>query len=133
MAQTPVPSDAILFKKDAVILFQGDSITDGNRGRTEDPNHIHGHGYVYLIASYLGANFPENNWVFYNRGVSGNTVVRLAERWRTDTLDLHPDVLSIMIGANDFCGVGGETTPEEFEKNYDRLWPRRSRRFRKSN
>ena len=44
-----------LFPKDAVILFQGDSVTDGNRGRSADPNHIHGHGYVYLIASYLGA------------------------------------------------------------------------------
>ena len=27
-------------EKDLVILFQGDSITDGNRGRNADPNHI---------------------------------------------------------------------------------------------
>src|SRR6476661_3760753 len=29
---------APLFPKDARILFQGDSITDGNRGRSADPN-----------------------------------------------------------------------------------------------
>ena len=31
-------------EKGLTILFQGDSITDGNRGRNEDPNHIMGHG-----------------------------------------------------------------------------------------
>ena len=41
------------------ILFQGDSITDGNRGRSEDPNHILGHGYVFAIAAHYGAQFPE--------------------------------------------------------------------------
>jgi hypothetical protein len=33
-------------KEGMVILFQGDSITDGNRGRTADLNHIMGHGYA---------------------------------------------------------------------------------------
>ena len=37
------------------ILFQGDSITDGNRGRSADLNHVHGHGFVYLLAARLGA------------------------------------------------------------------------------
>jgi hypothetical protein len=41
------------------ILFQGDSITDGNRGRSADPNHIMGHGYAFSIASRVGARFPE--------------------------------------------------------------------------
>ena len=31
-------------KKATVVLFQGDSITDGNRGRSADPNHILGPG-----------------------------------------------------------------------------------------
>ena len=34
-----------VFTDGARILFQGDSITDGNRGRSKDPNHILGHGY----------------------------------------------------------------------------------------
>jgi lysophospholipase L1-like esterase len=57
------------------ILFQGDSITDGNRGRGADLNHVHGHGFVYLLAARLGAGSPGQNATFLNRGVSGNTVL----------------------------------------------------------
>ena len=39
------------FTPGARILFQGDSITDGNRGRSADPNHILGHGYAFIIAA----------------------------------------------------------------------------------
>lgn len=88
-------------EKDLVFLFQGDSITDGKRGRNNDPNHIMGHGYAYSIASRIGADFPQNNFHFYNKGISGNTITDLQQRWQTDTLDLQPDVLSILIGIND--------------------------------
>src|SRR5882757_7118462 len=61
--------------KSFTLLFQGDSITDGNRGRTEDPNHIMGHGYAFSIASRLGADYPERNLHFINKGISGNTIL----------------------------------------------------------
>ena len=80
------------------ILFQGDSITGGNRGRNTDPNHILGHGYQALISSRYGADLPERHLTFMNRGISGNTVSALTRRWQTDTIDLKPDVLSILIG-----------------------------------
>ncbi|NBV79857.1 MAG: lysophospholipase, partial [Verrucomicrobia bacterium] len=51
------------------VLFQGDSITDGNRGRSADPNHILGHGYAFIIAARHGAGFPERKLDFFNRGV----------------------------------------------------------------
>lgn len=88
-------------RKGSVFLFQGDSITDGNRGRNTDPNHIMGHGYAFSIASRIGADYPELDLKFYNRGISGNTVADLADRWQKDTIDLHPDVLSILVGVND--------------------------------
>ncbi|MBK6282287.1 MAG: SGNH/GDSL hydrolase family protein [Draconibacterium sp.] len=88
-------------KEGAVILFQGDSITDGNRGRNEDPNHIMGHGYAFSIASRVGADYPEKAYHFYNRGISGNKVTNLADRWEKDTLNLKPDVLSILVGINE--------------------------------
>ena len=51
--------DRPAFKKGTRILFQGDSITDMNRGRDEsDRNHYLGHSYVYLIASRLHADLP---------------------------------------------------------------------------
>ena len=80
------------FTPGARILFQGDSITDGNRGRSADPNHILGHGYVFIIAAKYGAAFPDLKLDFLNRGVSGNTVLDLEKRWQKDALDLKPDL-----------------------------------------
>ena len=57
--------------------FQGDSITDGGRSRTEDLNHAMGHGYAYLIASRLGADYPEKQYSFTNRGISQNRIVNI--------------------------------------------------------
>src|SRR5205823_9268289 len=71
-------------------LFQGDSITDGNRSRNNDWNHVMGHGYAYLIASRLWYDFPKKEFHFFNRGVSGNKVTDLAARWQQDTMELKP-------------------------------------------
>ncbi|GAB4030259.1 SGNH/GDSL hydrolase family protein [Spirosoma jeollabukense] len=105
-----------------VFLFQGDSITDGNRGRNADPNHIMGHGYAFSVASRIGADFPERDFLFYNRGISGNKITDLQKRWQTDTLDLKPDVLSILIGINDTAATINKpaeaTTLEQFETIY---------------
>ena len=100
-AAEPAPAPLAAFSKDARVLFQGDSITDGNRGRSADPNHILGHGYAFIVAAKYGAAFPQLNLVFLNRGVSGNKVTDLAGRWAKDTLELKPDVLSVLIGVND--------------------------------
>ncbi len=100
------------------ILFQGDSITDGNRGRGPDPNHILGHGYAFLIAARFGGHFPELELDFMNRGVSGNTAPDLEKRWRQDTLELKPDLLSVLIGVND---LGHGLPLDQFEPTYDRL------------
>ena len=87
------------------IVLQGDSITDGGRNKSHyyanDASGM-GYGYVYQIASQLLGQYPEKNWRFYNRGVSGNKVYQLADRWDDDCLQLQPDVLSLLIGVNDF-------------------------------
>jgi len=106
------------FMPGARILFQGDSITDGNRGRNADPNHILGHGYVFIIAARHGAAFPDRKLDFINRGVSGNTVLDLEKRWQKDTLDLKPDILSILIGVND---EGRGVPLDQYEQVYDKL------------
>lgn len=117
-AAEPAPAPLAAFAKDARVLFQGDSITDGNRGRSADPNHILGHGYAFIVAAKYGAAFPQLNLVFLNRGVSGNKVSDLAGRWAKDTLELKPDVLSILVGVND---AGHGVPVEEFERGYDEL------------
>jgi len=112
-------------KNGAVILFQGDSITDGNRGRNTDPNHIMGHGYAFSIASRVGADYPEKRYQFYNRGISGNKVNDLEKRWQAETLDLNPDVLSILVGVNDSSSVVFKREPvisvEKYEEIYTSL------------
>ncbi len=119
LSHSPKPNKPLTF------LFQGDSITDGNRGRSLDPNHIMGHGYAYSVASRIGADFPEAGFTFYNRGISGNKITDLQKRWETDTLHLKPDVLSILIGINDTGATLNKpteaTTAEEFETIYRSL------------
>jgi lysophospholipase L1-like esterase len=102
-------------------LFQGDSITDGNRSRDMDWNHVLGHGYAYLLAAQLWYEYPTKGFQFFNRGVSGNQVTDLAARWQNDALALKPDLISILIGVNDTLNaVNGnrEATVQSFEKNY---------------
>ena len=85
------------------ILFQGDSITDGNRYKDKetrwDLNHQIGHSYAYIIASILGSRYPGKYHVI-NRGVSSDCVDRMSKRWQVDTLDENPDILSILLGIN---------------------------------
>lgn len=105
-------------------LFQGDSITDGNRSRNMDWNHVLGHGYVYLLAARLWYTFPKKDFHFFNRGISGNTIEDLTARWEEDTLALKPDLVSILIGVNDTMhAVGGDKnyTVSSFEEGYRAL------------
>lgn len=91
--------------KKLTVLFQGDSITDAGRDRSRYyPNDAGGmgNGYVFNIVSELMGKNPGTDWQCYNRGVSGNKVYQLADRWQDDCLQLQPDVLSILIGVNDF-------------------------------
>ncbi len=114
-------------KNGDVILFQGDSITDGNRGRSQDLNHIHGHGYQYILASEMYADNFDKDFTVINRGISGNTVSDLDGRWQEDCLDLRPTVLSILIGVNDahfrFEGSHG-LEPEDYKNTYRNLLDR---------
>ena len=76
-----------------VILFQGDSITDG--ARNKDNAVDLGHGYPYILAAKLGHLYPEKCLQFYNRGISGNRVPNLQARWQQDCLDIKPTIVSI--------------------------------------
>ena len=125
MASAEKKKGKLKLAKGSVILFQGDSITDGNRGRDKDPNHVMGHGYQFSIASRWGADFPEKELVFYNRAISGNKVIDLAARWQNDTLDLKPTLLSILVGVNDSTSVLFDWKPvvpvEQYEEVYHQL------------
>ena len=84
-----------------VVLFSGDSITDGNRGRKMDINHVMGHGYPYIVASRLALENANRFPKFINKGYAGAMMHELLAKWQTDVLDNRPTVLSILAGVND--------------------------------
>lgn len=116
-----------LFGNGNTVLFQGDSITDAGRDKEKELPNIarsFGLGYAFLASSALLNALPEKNLTMYNRGISGNKVYQLAERWQKDCIDLKPDVLSILIGVNDYWHKRNgqyNGTVEVYEKDYRKL------------
>lgn len=108
-------------KNNDIILFQGDSITDGNRGRNQDLNHIHGHGYQYILASEMYADNFDKNIEVVNRGISGNRISDLYGRWQEDCILINPTIVSILVGINDlnFSFENGIVSdPQRYRKIY---------------
>lgn len=111
-----------ILENDSLVLFQGDSVTDC--GRNYEDRESLGTGYAFAIAAELGRRFPQKNLTFVNKGVSGNRVVDLEERWQRDCLDLSPDYVSILIGVNDTWrryDSGDPTSAEQYYEGYRRL------------
>ncbi|MDP2113075.1 MAG: SGNH/GDSL hydrolase family protein [Bacteroidota bacterium] len=107
MPSAPKKSKGLLsaLNKGDVILFQGDSITDAGREKVKQlansPGSF-GSGYAFLTASEILKEHASKELKIYNRGISGNKVFQLADRWQKDCFDLRPNSLSILIGVNDF-------------------------------
>src|SRR5690606_15128510 len=82
-----------------------------------------GTGYAFLSAARLLREHTDSVKVF-NRGISGNKVHQLAERWESDCIQLKPDVLSMLIGVNDYWHTltGGYTgTLAVYRDDYRKL------------
>ena len=86
-----------MLKDNSLLLFQGDSITDTGRTGAADPSLSLGEGYPAKIAAKLA----ERGIKVINRGISGNTLAQIAQRWQSDALSLKPDVVTILVGIND--------------------------------
>lgn len=102
-----------------IILFQGDSITDADRSRTDENNA--GCGYPTLVKGHLGAANPYA-YKFYNRGIGGHRVVDLYARIKTDMINLKPDYMSILVGINDVWHevlINNGVDAGKFEMVYD--------------
>ena len=103
------------------ILFQGDSITDA--GRARDNNANVGTGYPVLVKAGLGFAAP-GKYEFINRGISGNRVVDVYARIKSDIINLKPDVMSILVGVNDVwheLSIGNGIEADKYFKIYDML------------
>jgi len=113
-----------LLQPNQTILFQGDSITDTGRNRDQNTGHEYGalgFGYAKMAAAELLSRHPAHGFRFLNRGISGNRIVDLYARILADTINLKPDLLSVLIGVNDtwhaFKHSNGVAVPK-FERVY---------------
>nr|WP_308741921.1 SGNH/GDSL hydrolase family protein [uncultured Anaerocolumna sp.] len=110
------------FNKGQVVLFQGDSVTDCGRDRADITSLSY--GYPGIIAKTYNLYFPDNEVTFINKGISGNRVKDVLNRYEEDIKEIHPDFISILIGINDTWrkyDSNDPTTPEEFEATYRKL------------
>jgi lysophospholipase L1-like esterase len=108
-----------IFEKGEIVLFQGDSITDCGRDR-EDITSLGG-GYPKVIKELYTTLFQDHGVTFINKGVSGNRVTDLLNRYDSDFKAIKPDFLSILIGINDTWrryDNNDPTSTKDFADNY---------------
>lgn len=115
-------ADKVVIEKNDTLLFIGDSITDVGRDRLDEL--ALGEGFPFLLAEKLKEKYPDHNLTIFNRGISGDRVVDLKNRWTEDCLTLKPDLVTILVGINDVGHVINDElfpTPaalEKFEADY---------------
>ncbi len=106
-------------------IFQGDSITDAGRRAAAAP---FGTGYAKLTIDLVTAKYPERQIRWINKGIGGNRVTQLAERWTDDVIRHRPDWVSVLIGINDVHSYlrGGDpvVTVELYAEKYEEILSR---------
>jgi lysophospholipase L1-like esterase len=104
-------------------LFIGDSITDCRR---RDQSRPLGDGYVQFFRDFWLLRNPGSRLNIINKGISGDTVQDLRNRWHEDVLTKRPDWLSVKVGVNDLNRHLADSTltklsPASYEETYDQL------------
>ena len=104
-------------------MFQGDSVTDTGRDRSQSSDM--GFGYPKYASAMIEDAFSDIDFAFVNLGISGNRTEDLVERMQSDFIEIQPDIVSILIGINDvwhhYAFSGIYTSNEAFERNYTTL------------
>jgi len=100
------------------ILFIGDSITDAGRRAAERP---YGIGFVKIFRDMLISREPCKQVEIINKGIGGNTVWQMRDRWTDDMLFFKPDYVVILIGINDLHQpfAGNMEKDETLQKHTD--------------
>ena len=103
-------------KKNSILLFQGDSVTDCHRNRENDLEL--GNSFVPMIAAEL----EKYNIKVINRAIAGNKVNDLLDRFDKDFKEVKPDHLVLLIGVNDtWHNYPNSKSDVVFEEEYDLL------------
>ena len=112
----------LLFESGNKVLFIGDSITDCGRRGDHAPL---GHGYVRKITELITAKYPERDIAYVNKGIGGDIVEGLENRWGTDVIDEKPDWLSVKIGINNASRqLGQDISNEDYLPDWEACYRR---------
>ena len=112
----------LLFESGNKVLFIGDSITDCGRRGDHAP---FGHGYVRKITELITAKYPERDIAYVNKGIGGDIVEGLENRWGTDVIDEKPDWLSVKIGINNASRqLGQDISNEDYLPDWEACYRR---------
>lgn len=114
---------------DLTFLFHGDSITDAGRiymSKMANGSLGLGTGYVnYIAMELLG---KRNQVKIFNKAFKGNKTIDLLKNWDKECIKLEPNVVTILVGVNDFRTtlLNNPNTKKEkflsqFESNYRSL------------
>ncbi len=106
----------INIKPNTKILFQGDSVTDCFRDRSDELSL--GNSYVKEVAKFL----ETYNIQCINKAISGNKVNDLLNRFDKDFKGINADYIFILIGVNDtWHNYPNQKDTKLFKREYDLL------------
>ena len=114
----------MVISKNCRIVFQGDSVTDCGRDRSDFHSLA---GYSAMIGEYFKTFYPELGIELFNRGVSGDRVSDVEARLEADCIELNPDIVTLLVGINDVWRRYDSNLPrsaEEFAAIYRRVLER---------
>ena len=87
-----------------------------------------GNGYVKLFMDLLIIREPKKKITIINKGIGGDVVTGLRDRWNDDVLRNKPDWLSIKIGINDLHRTLSQNTnavpPKLYREAYENILSR---------
>lgn len=107
-----------MFKKDDIVIFFGDSITEANKTKDEWAivSDAIGNGFVNMINAHYYLN-TDLNLRIINKGTSGDRTFDLIERIDQDVLSYKPNHVFIMIGINDIWRMFDMPQIKDFKTN----------------
>lgn len=107
-----------MFKKDDIVIFFGDSITEANKTKDEWAivSDAIGNGFVNMINAHYYLN-TDLNLRIINKGTSGDRTFDLIERIDQDVLSYKPNHVFIMVGINDIWRMFDMPQIKDFKTN----------------
>ena len=121
----PIPEE---LPKKLTVLYQGDSITDMNRSRTDLTDF--GNGYARMVSESLAAAYGDDvEFSFLNRANSGWKLIANwngTSNYEDEFYQYDADIVTILIGYNDIMAstwdsANAYVSDEEYEEAYERL------------